>query len=220
VGILKNLLALWLNVKQIVMRKAAIILSAFALIVCSYGQATKKQTFQTSENFYAFSEQKYLIKDNGVDIFVIGQKIPTLADGYLITKSIQIRTEEGEDYEIPVYTVTEDGHEILNIEPQYDDEGKIGNIYILSEKYKTAEKIGLYSTIEEFAAAYPDYFIWYSYISDRYVIETKQLNSIQFVLDGNDFIEEGGPEFDSDMTILKISDFKKGSKIKEIRIWG
>lgn len=170
------------------------------------------------------SEQRYLIKDNGIDIFLIGQKIPNQTDGYLITKSIQTRTEEGEDFEVIVHTVSEDGQELLNIESYHSDSDsdldRIDEIFILSEKFKTAENIGLYSTIEDFTAVYPDFTIWFSYISGRYVMETGQtFNSIQFLLDGNDFLEEGGPRFESDMTILKPSDFKKGSKIKEIRIW-
>jgi len=214
------------------MKKTVIILSAFALIASSCGQATKKQVkLQTeaaeisAENIYTSSEQKYLIKDNGIDIFLIGQNIPTQTEGYSITKSIQTRTEEGEDFEIPVYTVFEDGQAILNIEPFGDEIGskpdRIGNIFILSAKFKTSKNIGLHSTIEEFIDAYPNFTIWYSYVSDRYVIEAGEpFDGIQFVLDGNDFIDKNGPTFDSDMTILKPSEFKKGSKIKEIRIWG
>jgi len=216
------------------MKKALIISSIFMFIAGGFVQAMNKQSNrqilqngkdETTEIIYPSTEQKYLITNNGVDIFLIEQKIPDQTDGYLINKSIDIRTEEGEDFEIPVYTVSEDGEEVLNIELQYDyyEENyldRIGNIYILSDKFKTAERIGLHSSIEEFIAVYPDFLIWYSYISDRYVIETKQLDSIQFILDGNDFTDEAGPTFDSDMTILKPSDFKKDSKIKGIRIWG
>ena len=236
------------------MKKNIVVLSVLGLIAISCKLTTREQvktkiesTEILEENIYTFSEeqiktkiesteileenictsseQKYLIKNNGVDVFLIGQKIPAQADGYSITKSIETRTEEGTDFELPVYTVFEDGQAILNIE-QFNheigtDSDKIGNIFILSEKFRTAENIGLHSTIEEFVAAYPDFTIWFSYISHIYVIETGQpFNGVQFFLDGNDFADEGGPEFDSDMTILELSDFKKGSKIKKIRIWG
>ena len=68
-------------------------------------------------------------------------------------------------------------------------------------------------------AAYPDFSIWYTYISDWYIIDTKQLYHIQFFLNGDDFIKEGRPEFEGDMAVLKASEFKKGSKIKGIRIF-
>lgn len=169
--------------------------------------------------------KSYLIKEGGIDMFLIGHAIPTQADGYLITKSMETRWEEGDEFTVPVYTISEEGQNVLKIEPFYDyNTGlyseEIGDIYILSDKFKTVENIGLKSTIEEFVAAYPDFEIWFSYVSDRYVIETKRLANIQFLLDGSDFIEEGGPKFESDMTILQPSEFKKGSKIKAIRIYG
>ena len=170
-------------------------------------------------------EQKYLIKEGGVDIFSIGQIIPTQANGYSITQSTETRMEEGIEFAVPIYMISEEERSILKIEPfdeYYTGQGseKIGNIYILSDKFRTAENIGLKSTIEEFMAASPDLKIWYSYVSDIYVIETPRLDKIQFLLDGNDFIKEGGPDFDNDMTILQPSEFKKGSKIKAIRIFG
>lgn len=165
-----------------------------------------------------FTEQKYLIKNNGVDIFLIGQNMPTQADGYSITQSIETREEEGDEFEIPIYTVSENGQKMLSIEKYYSD--RIDNIFLLSDKFKTAKNIGLHSTIEEFMVTYPDFTIWFSYINGWYVIETEQLGGVQFFLDGDDFIEGGGPKFNSDRTILKPSEFKKGSKIIGIRIWG
>lgn len=219
------------------MRKLIIILTAIVLIVNGCMHTSKKQTdielslkekHETleidSKNSYTTSSQKYLIKENGVDIFLIGQKIPNQTGGYVITKNVETRIEDGEDFEMLVYTVLENEQELLNIEPHYYDAenntDQVDNIFILSDKFKTAENIGLYSTIEEFIAVYPDYSIWYSYISGIYVIETKKLNGIQFFLDESDFIDKAGPSFDSDMTILKPSEFKKSSKIKKIRIWG
>ncbi|WP_418981942.1 hypothetical protein [Alistipes sp.] len=170
-------------------------------------------------------ESRYTIKTGGAGIFSIGQPIPAQAEGYTITKGIETRWEEGEEFDIPIYTISEKGERLLNLEPFYDDKAGqyseiIGDIYILSEKFRTTEGIGLESTLEAFTAAYPDFKIWYSYVSDIYVIETDRLDNIQFLLDGHDFLQEGGPDFDSDRTILQPSEFKKGSKIKAIRIFG
>lgn len=186
---------------------------------------TEIDSLEVTDNKIASCDQKYLIKEGGVDIFAIGQAIPVQADGYSIIKSIETRQEEGLEFSVPIYTISEEGENILKIEPfdEYNTEPyaeKIGNIYILSDKFRTTENIGLKSTIEEFVAAYPDFKIWYSYVRDIYVIETPRLDKIQFFLDGSDFIEEGGPDFDSDRTILKPSEFKKGSEIKAIRIFG
>lgn len=214
------------------MKKIVIILSLFLLIASNCGQTKQKQikteTYpdeipQILKKVNVSLEQKYLIKENGVDIFLIGQQIPTQADGYVITKSIETRTEEGEDFKMLVHTVSENGQEILNIERLFSeadsDADRIDNIFILSDKVKTAEGIGLNSTLDQFMSTYPDSKIWFSYVSGIFVVETTKLERIQFFLDGNDFIDKSGPTFDSDMTILKPSEFKKGTKIKSIRIW-
>jgi len=201
------------------MKTTVIILSTMLFSLITFAQNSEKKF-----NVNSYPEQKYLIKDNGVDIFILGHKIPTNAEGYLISKSIETRTEEGDDFDILIHTVFEDGQAILKIERLYcevdNNPYQIDQIFVLSEKCKTAENIGLHSTIEEFIAAYPDFTIWYSYVSNRYVIETGlPFEGIQFELDGKDFLDENGPISDSAMTILKASDFKKGAKIKGIRIW-
>jgi hypothetical protein len=178
--------------------------------VDSCGQATKKQ----AENF-----ENYLIKENFAGQFAVGQRIPFPADN-IQKKFLTIITEEGETKE-PVYVVTENKQEIMQIIPQYDYEkgiynDNIGEIIILSDKFKTAKGIGVNSTIKEFAEKYPIFFIWYSYISDMYVIETKSVDNVQFLLDETDFI--GELEISGDMTLLKLSDFKPNAKISRIRI--
>ncbi|NDW18322.1 hypothetical protein D0T53_07155 [Dysgonomonas sp. 216] len=187
-------------------------------------ETCSNEEYQALENVSIPPEQKYLIKENGVDIFLVGQRIPAQTGGYVITKSVETITEEGEDFEILVHTVSENGQEILKIERLFmeadNDADRIDNIFILSDKVKTAEGIGLNSTLDEFIAAYPDFKIWFSYISGIYVIETTKLEGIQFFLDGSDFIDKSGPVFESDMTILKPSEFRKGTKIRRIRIWG
>lgn len=167
------------------------------------------------------NNEKYLLKENGVGLFLIGKQIPSQADGYTIEK--EIRTENGEEgpYELIVYVVSEGGQEVLNIMPDYDSDynptDTAGEIVVLSDKYKTSEGIGVNSTIEEFLNKYSDYSIWYTYISDMYVIDTKNIK-MQFLLDGADYV--GKPiKIEGDMTKLKLSDFKKSAAIKKIRIF-
>lgn len=221
------------------MKRITIILSLFILIASSCNLAKKDQLTtedkpseeqqteeknQPLEDIKVSSEREYLITEKGVGIFLIGQKFPIETKGYQITKDIEVRAEEGTDFEILIYTISENGHQLLSIEQLFENSNyeieKISDMLILSDKIKTAEGIGINSSIEEFMATYPDFNIWFSYISGRYVIETPKLKEVQFFLDGNDFIDEAGPAFDSDMTILKPSEFKKGAKIKRVRIYG
>ena len=201
------------------MKKTLIILSVLALIASSCGQ-TKKQTEAENEVSKETVDERHLIKETGVDIFLLGEKISLNAGNYILKKETMFG-EEG--IEVPFYVVSENEQKILHIIPAYNYKtnqytDKIGEIIIFSEKFKTAESIGIGSTIENFVNTYPDFKIWYTYISEMYVIETKQYN-FQFFLDYEDLIDKAGLSYNSDMTRLRLSDFKKNSKIKGIRIF-
>ena len=112
---------------------------------------------------------------------------------------------------------------MLILKPSYDHESDTytditGEIIIVSEKYKTKDRIGINSTIEEFIKKYPKYRLWYTYVSDTYILESEDIGgNIQFLLDAADCVIT--PNADSDITILKLSDFKKNTRIKRIRVW-
>ena len=169
----------------------------------------------------------HLIIDESVGRFKIGEQIenPYLTDKYDRYKFEQTeRTEmrEGTEEKIIEYAFSLYDHTRLIIKPSYDYESntytdKTGEIIILDDDYKTKDFIGINSTIEDFIKKYPDYRLWWTYVSDMYVLDSKTLGeNIQFLLDAEDCIIK--PETDSDRTLLKLSDFKKNSKIKKIRV--
>lgn len=94
-------------------------------------------------------------------------------------------------------------------------------IEIFTEEYCTDKYIGVNSTIEQFALAYPDCKIVYEFWETEGEFLCVVINSIKglFLLDKNDYvgnsdkIEANGDGFTS---ILNVSDFKKGSKVKSI----
>ena len=71
------------------------------------------------------------------------------------------------------------------------------------------------SALEEFIQAYPEYTIWYTYVSDMYVVETEEVEA-QFLLKAEDFT--GEMEVDSVMTPLEKGDFKEGARIAKVRM--
>ena len=165
----------------------------------------------------------YLISDKSVGEFKIGQQItlPYSSDIYRIEKGIRKKRIEGENVEIVEYRVFENGEKVLIIEPSFDLEAdkytdKIDEIRVISEKYKTKEGIGINSTINDFIKNYLQYKLWWAYIRDIYVIDSENMGNIQFLLDANDYIPE--PKIVSEITFLKHADFKKNSKIKQIRV--
>ena len=92
-------------------------------------------------------------------------------------------TEEGPSEETS-YVVSGKGVDLLTILPEYDyDTGNytenIGEIIVLYDKFRTMDNIGVNSTIEEFQKAYPDFKLWYTYVSGIYRSEehTSELQS-------------------------------------------
>ena len=209
------------------MKKIVMILFALALIVGSCGQATKQQSkpdntesivdFESKENPIQMREN-HLIRENGVDIFLIGKQVPFNAESYTIKKEF-IQFEEG--IEEPIYDVFKSEQKVFRIRPDYDYDteqhtDKIFAITIFSSEFKTAEGIGVGSNIEDFVKTYPHFKVWYSYIGGQYWIEAEQHKSIRFILDEKDYLKE--IEFDSDLTEIQLSDFKNQSKIIGIGI--
>ncbi len=149
----------------------------------------------------------------------IGDTIPEKIEGYKLIKSVKI-VEEGD--EEPIIKVLENGREVFQLSFTYDSENekftnKISEILIFSNKFKTNENIGVNSTIEDFIDVYSIYSIWYTYISNNYIIENENKN-IQFLLDEKYYV--GKKElYESDMIELKKEDFAKNSRIKAIRIF-
>jgi hypothetical protein len=92
------------------------------------------------------------------------------------------------------------------------------SLEIYSSKFHTEKKIGINSTIEEFIKAYPvNKISSMSQVGNSILtIEINEINGY-FTLDDNDYL---GDVFNiASDEVLKPTDFKKGSKIKEITIY-
>lgn len=178
-----------------------------------------KDSLSTQNNSTA-AEANFLIEDRAAGDFELGKPIPVSLENYSITKVQQTRTTEEGPTEETVYIVAEGDTEILSMLPAIDHNtgettGDIGELRISSRKFKTAEGIGVGSTLQEFIDTYPDHRIWYTYVSDMYVVEAEGVEA-QFLLDEEDFI--GKMDVTSAMTPLKEDDFRKGADIRMIRM--
>ena len=182
---------------------------AFALIVASN---------------YTYSQEEFMIQENQAGIFKVGEQISLVnARGlfYKMEEKFDLRSTPDGDVKEPYYLFSSDGENLVKVILEYDHKtssytNNVGEILVLSPKYKTAKGIGVGSTIEEFITQYEDYKLWYTYVSDMYVIDTKSLKA-QFLLNGEDYVEK--VDFDSDYTPLLESKFKAGSKIQTIRFY-
>lgn len=175
-----------------------------------------KTTEGTSETPADFS-----ISARAVGPFEISGKIPQNPEIYQLQKTEKTRyTEGGATTEI-LYVLSKNGEKHLILKPEFQAGSNsynqtIAEIFVLSEKYKTNENIGVNSTLKEFSKTYPRFKIWYTYVSDRYVLENSN-SSIQFLLDEKDFI--GDIEPNSVKEPLQINDFSDTAKISKIRLY-
>ncbi|NME71060.1 hypothetical protein [Flammeovirga aprica] len=175
---------------------------------------------------FAYSQdQEFLIQENQAGIFKVGEDIPLVDARGLFYKMEEkfdvISTPDG-DIEVPYVLFSSEGENLVKINLELDHSVNaytdvIKEITVLSPKYKTVKGIGVGSSIENFIEQYADYKLWYTYISDIYVIDTKTIKSTQFMLNGEDYVEE--VNFDSDYTPLLESKFKAGATIQTIRFF-
>ena len=165
---------------------------------------------------------KFLIRDSQAGPFAIGNELPGPATmmTYKMRKEQMTRNVEDGPVTEEVTIIGEGNEDLLWLKPKYtsatEHNNAIAEIIIQSPAYKTGKNIGIGSTISEFVAAYPDAKIWWTYVSDIYVMETSAVKA-QFLLDKNDF-KGTKPEVKSEMTPLNIADFNRDGKIQKIRM--
>ena len=192
-------------------------------------QSPKEQEPPASEpepvvekNFTEPNGEEFIIQSKAVGSLRIGESLPMDSDIFDIEPTIETITEEGITMEQPVYILNGKSGEAIYVEAAFDDQkGKyselIGEINVVSPDFKTMEEIGVGSSIEAFITAYPDYQIWYTYVSEMYVIESPKDLDAQFLLDPAGF--KGELKIESDMTFLKNTDFDPSTKIIKVRLF-
>lgn len=205
-------------------------ISVFALIFLSCNDAqNKKPSNESGENSakeeaVVMISAEQLITGESVGKFRIGRSIPgkeSVAPYQISRETITTTTEEG-PYEETVYVLKDKDKVLMHLKPEFDYETmqynrKTGEIVVFSDQFKTEKGIGVHSTMEEFIKTYHDFKLWYTYVSGMFIIETPGLDA-QFILDQEDFIGDVS-NVDSEITNLEISDFRKGAKIKQVRIF-
>jgi len=206
------------------MKRSILILLLFlTFAACKSDNKSEETQLKNEENKENLKPRVSLLTEGKVGHFSIGDKMPGATRRYSMETVTQTRPVEGgeitETYYILYADPGKDGKKHLILKYGHDEEGRtenIGEIMVLHGEYQTEEGIGVGSSLQEFIQAYPDYKIWYTYVSDRYIIQHSK-SSIQFLLDEKGFI--GEKQINSEMTPLKASDFKENTKIEKIRVY-
>lgn len=132
----------------------------------------------------------YLISGGSAGPFRLGDVIPYSVAGFVMRESDEEKAGlEGETVMVTAY-VYEIGNEgWVKVTPQYDpatgqvNNDRIGEIFVYSDLFLTDRGIGAMSSIEGFAAAYPDLSIRYADDEELFIVETPQLPCVQFLLE-------------------------------------
>lgn len=129
------------------------------------------------------------IDENGVDDMNIGDMIPldnSRYDKYKFERKTKMVSSEGEEYEEVYYDVMMGNEKVLEIIPGYDIRTDtyvdiISEIIILSDKFQNRDGIGVGTTMDKFLKLYPRTKAYYSYVSDRFWLETGN-EQFQYIL--------------------------------------
>lgn len=207
------------------MKVANIIFTAILLFVSASCGHSNQNKAQQTESASETEAKVYAITDSCAGPFKIGEVIPDSLTGFTMTDTMVNTVVEGESYDIPTYIYKGEDGESVKITPIYDTAtgkftDRIGEIIIDSNLFRTERGIGIKFALNEFMGAYPDSRIWFTHESDMYVIETPQLKNVQFLLDGKDYTGMDPRLSSTELVMLDAADFKKGAKIKFIRILG
>lgn len=174
----------------------------FAIAVLAFGPACSRSNGSEAESAAAVvtteepatpeacgTDRAYVVADGYAGPFRIGAGIPKNPEGFEVTLSHEeMVLPTGETRDIPVY-IYEIGNEgWVKVKPRYDAAADcfvdtVGEIYAYSDLFQTAEGIGAMSSLEEYAAEYPDYRIRRDGDTGLSVAETPRLGNVQFVLD-------------------------------------
>ena len=161
-----------------------------------------------------------IVKAGSIGDIALGDNINSLNENYVLERTAKT-DEEGGNY--TVYKVYRNKNLLFKMVPKFDENYEqtdlIGEIEIFSSDYKTTKKISVGSTLEDFIEAYPKYSLWYTYISDRFIIDTEELELVQFQIEDSEYIGNKDSIANSDRVMLERNKFKQKAKIISIRVF-
>lgn len=167
---------------------------------------------------------RYLIADSSAGPFRIGAVIPHEAEGFVVTEWSEEQVDsEAERREITTYTYEIGNEGWVKITPQYNAatgcaNDRIGEIFIYSDLFLTDRGIGAMSSIEEFAAAYPDFDIRHADDDKLFIVETPRLRNVQFLVKDEYYIGADRNPASSASVRPKVADFRQKTCFTAIRI--
>jgi len=169
----------------------------------------------------SFVGQALDITNTRVSYFALDLPLPTPTptDSYYYSMvPTTVVTEEGEQEEIRKYVI-ENGKPMLSmrLSPESTEKKSIpSEIFVISPRFRNSSGTHVGSTLAEIQATGVPFKIWYTYVSDRFVLEF-QGHKPQYILEPEGFT--GAKPNSSDKVDIDASELSASTKVKEIRIY-
>ncbi len=159
---------------------------------------------------------KYLLSPTGAGLFSINKQLPDLKEFKYKMQDTTIM-EEGikNPYKFCNVYVSDTLLMVIDLSPA----NIINEISVVSPLFKTENNLGVDSQLEQLIKTYKEYEIFYSYISENFVLYNKANLNFQFIIDPKAYIADRKKLTNSDMVFLKADEFKNDAKIIKIRIF-
>lgn len=186
-----------------------LLISTTLLVSCSFFGRSKDETTKINT----------IIKPGHVGDYSVGGSIESIkAEGNQTVTSYQFNAGEGEM--VTCYILKDNTLELIKFtEGKTGDKAIISEMSVLSPLFKTEKNIGVGDNLLQLIDTYHDVIIYYTYVSDRFIVEATSLEGVQFDLDPEGYIGNKDTLFDSDMTNLTEDNFIMDVKIISIRVY-
>ncbi|WP_157966096.1 hypothetical protein [Cognataquiflexum aquatile] len=199
-------------------RKHIFLLMATGMLLfgCSQTKESKEKLTNSNTIETASIDTEYIIEGNSIEGFKIGdtysEKSPELNYEKKLSPSY---TDEGIDT-LNMVSVSDKSGKLFDI---VLEEMTIQKIWVGSRRCKTKDGISVNSSLSDFTKTYPDFEIFYSYVSDSFWASTKSLTGVQFHLDKECYSGSKDGLNASDMVELDPKEFNQNCKIVSIAVF-
>lgn len=192
------------------------VITGMFLIGCSQTKDSKEILTNSTAPEIISVDKEYGIEGNSIEGFNIGDTFSEKSQSLKYEKKLRpFYTDEGID-SLSVISVSDSGGKLFDI---VLDNLTIQKILVESDRCKTHVGISVNSSLSDFTKSYPDFEIFYSYVSDSFWAGSKSLTGVQFYFEKECYTGSMDGLNDRDMVALDLKDIDKNCKIKSITLF-
>jgi len=164
----------------------------------------------------------FIIEPYNCGIFTIGEVVPALPSELKSRAGTRTVHEEDEDVTYDLNVIFNSLEDLVDLQLENNDalsyeDKAVDEMFVHSNYYETEKGIAVGSTIFDCDVAYPDNKIWYSANTEKFILESPEMENVQFVIDPASF--NGEIDNSKDEQVLDAAQFENEAKIIEIHLF-